>query len=57
MSKATAIKLLNQWILAGRSEGLRPGISDLAVIVKELEEVPKQYPPLFRLDEKFPETE
>jgi hypothetical protein len=57
MTKETAIKLLKQWILAGKSEGLRPGTSDLAVIVKEMEEKPKWYPPLFRIDEEFPETE
>lgn len=38
MSKFNAIEMLNHWILAGKADGLRPGTSDLAVIVKELEE-------------------
>jgi hypothetical protein len=49
MSKANAIKMLNHWILAGKSEGLRPGTSDLAVIVAELEDTsnlpPQDYCP------------
>jgi|WetSurMetagenome_2_1015567.scaffolds.fasta_scaffold31678_8 hypothetical protein len=38
MSKAIAIKLLQDWIDRGKIYNHRPGISDLAVIMKELEE-------------------
>jgi hypothetical protein len=57
MTKSKAINMLEEMIVEfGHGGYYQATCKRLREIIDELEEPKKIYPPLFRLDEEFPET-